>query len=360
MDIEVLKLIILDNLATTDPDRTPSLAADALESPAIQQLFETYLEGELMVRELLRDPIDAPDSITILAASYNVAFTDMAIAARFSLTPEGEPTCVITAVPDDVWSFASSFPTLDETFLPLLKFTDAALLLASHDQSDAVKSGLSFRGNLQLTERLSAIEWLLGSEEFVALTGDIVLQEGIPLITLAKRLPGLDLGFLQLPFIAFEIGTALRQLPDESAEAAAQITLRSAIAFQASSGTVEIPLSTTLFLYSREAEFAANLTQALDSGLDGLSSLANGVDFSEVLPSNLSISGQVALSDLVFGVNLRDRRLQSVRLTVESTQPWVLVEDAISIEKLLLKLRVDDVMTLKRTSLAILGEIGLG
>ena len=359
MDIEALKLIILDNLAHTDLDRTLALASDALESPAIQQLFDDHLDGALMLREQLRDPIDAPDSITILGTSYNMAFTDMAIAARFGLTPEGEPTCVITAVPDEVWSFASSFPDLDATFLPLLEFTDAALSLASHDVSDTVKQGLSFSGNLQLTERLAAIAWLLGNEESVALTGDIVLQEGLPLVTLSKRLPGLDLGFLQLPFVAFEVGTVLRELADESVEAAAQITLRSAIAFQASSGTVEIPLSTTLFLYSREAEFAANLTQALGSGLDGLSSLANGVDFSEVLPSNLSISEQVALSDLVFGVNLRDRQLQSVRITVESTQPWILVEDAISIEKLVLKLRVDDVMTLKRTSLAILGEIGL-
>lgn len=359
MDIEALKPIILDHLANTDPERMPVLAADVLQSPAIQEMFETYLEGALMLRELLRDPIDAPDSITVVATSYNVAFTDMAIAARFSLTSDGEPTCMITAIPDAIWSFASSFPTLDETFLPLLEFTDAALRLASHDGPEAVKQGLSFSGNLQLTERLSAIDWLLGDGEFVPLTGDIVVQEGIPLITLTKRLPGLDLGFLQLPFVAFEIGTALRQLPDQAATAVAQITLRSAIAFQASSGTVEIPLSTTLFLYSREAEFAANLTQVLNSGLEGLSSLANGVDFSEVLPSNLSISEQLTLSDLVFGVNLRDRRLQSVRLTVESTQPWILVEDAISIEKLLLKLRVDDVMTLKRTSLAILGEIGL-
>lgn len=359
MDIEALKPIILDNLANTDPERELTLAADALESPAIQQMFETYLDGALMLRELLRDPIDTPDSITVLGTSYNAPFTDMAIAARFSLNPNGEPTCVITGVPDAIWSFASSFPDLDETFFPLLEFTDSVLLLASHDLSDTVKQGLSFSGNLQLTDRLTAIAWLLGDEEFVALNGDIVLHEGIPLVTLAKRLPGLELGFLQLPFIGFELGTALRERPDQSAEAVAQITLRSAIAFQASSGQVEIPLSTTLFLYSREAEFAANLTQALNSGLDGLSSLANGVDFSEVLPSDLSVSEQLTLSDLVFGVNLRDRKLQSVRISVESTQPWILVEDALSIEKLLLNLRVDDVMTLKRTSLAIAGEIGL-
>lgn len=360
MDIATLKTIITENLVETDSGNALFLSADTLASPPIQQLFETYLSGALTVQNIMRDPIEAPDSLTLLGTSDLPLFAETAIAARFSLTPAGEPVCLITAVPQDGWSFASSFPELDETFLVLLQFSDAALLLASHDQSATVKAGLSFRGNLQLTGRMLPIAWLLGGEESVALEGRIELRQGLPLISLGKRLPGIELGFLQLPFVAFEVGNTLRELPDQEPEPVAQMRLSSAIAFQAASGTVQIPLSTTLFLHSREAELAANLTHALDAGLEGLTSLTNGADLSQALPADLSITEQVTLSDLVLGVNLSDRRLQSVRLTVTSTQPWVLVQDAIAIERLFLNFRVDDVMTQKRTTLVIRGDIGLG
>ncbi len=359
MDIAALKTVITENLVETDTGSEFSLSADTLQSNPIQQIFETYLSGSLTLQNIIRDPIDTPDSITILGTSELTLFTDTAIAARFSLTPDGEPACLITAVPQEGWSLDSSFPELDETFLALLEFDDAALYLSSHDVSDTVPAGLSFGGNLQLTGRMLPIAWLLGGEDFVALNGTILLNDGLPLISLTKRLPGLELGFLELPFVAFEVGNTIREIPDQDPEPVAGMRLSSAIAFESASGTVNIPLSTTVFLHSREAEFAANLTNALDAGLDGLSSLANGVDLSGALPSDLSITEQVTLSDLVFGVNLNDRKLQSVRLTVTSTQPWVLVQDAISIERLFLDFRVDDVMTTKRTTLKIVGEIGL-
>lgn len=355
----MLKTKIGENVTDTDGQVDLSLAGNVLESDAMSQVFDKFLDdGTLVINQVT--VIDLPDGVAIAGSSGNSVFANMTVSANFTVENE-EAICVVTASPEENWSFASSFSALDDTFLPLLEFADATLFLASKDISNTILTGLSFKGSLQLSDQLSVIAWLLEDVDLIELNGQIDFQDDVPLITLSKRLGGVALGFFELPFVLFQVTTAASSDPFSEVEAA--FGLQSEIAF----GSGSIPIGAMLFPYSRSAKFIANFTSAVDSALDALSDLTNGVDLAGLLPSDLELADKLSLKDLVLSIKLPRTRqekvkLESVELGVESgKEPWVLVPDTISIENLRLNFRVDNIMEPKKNpSMKLLGEIGLG
>jgi hypothetical protein len=353
VDIPTLTTAIEDAITEADDLKTLILAAGILESDAVTQVFETYLEsGELVIEEAT--VVATPTGVAVAGRSSNTIFTDMTLLANFTIE-QGTVRVLITGSPEETWNFASSFPSLDESFLVLLTFADATLSLASYDVSDAITTGLSFQGNLQISSELSFLSLLLGDADLVELVGRIDLQDELPLITLFKRLKGISLGFLELPYVQFGISTVASLDPFSDVDAT--FTFGSEIAF----GSTAIPINAALFWQARTALFGANLTGAVNSALDGLSDLVNGVDLASVIPSDLDLADALTLKDLTLSVNLPQKTLEFVEIEAESTNAWVLVEDAIAIEKLRFNFRVDDIMQpRKKPSMKLYGEIGLG
>lgn len=361
MDIVNLKRIITANIQVAPSARkTLTLTGDALGSATMASVFSTYL-GEPLTIELTRPPVETSDSISVIGTSSNTIFSQMSVAARFSVV-DSDGALLLTAQPNSGWTFASSFPALSDTLFPALDFKeDSGLYLATY-QTD-IPLGLSFIGALRLSGMLGYAAWLLGGGSEISISGPIQLISGIPAMTLAVQFSTapIELGFFRLPWVRFEITSAVEPATDtEPASVTAVASISSSIDFEAQNGTISIPLRADTYLNAPWVRFSTNIGAALDTSLDSLSSLANGLDLGDVVPEQLPIQDQVGLKELSLQVDLAERRLDAVIIGVESKQSWTLIENAISIEKLELDFRLDNPTGAKRLSMMLSGEFGIG
>ncbi len=354
MDFATLKTTLESHIQSNEGENPSlSLSADALGTVALEQLLTTYADGTLTLVNL--KPAIATANTMTLRGEGTGLFDQMPVTARFTVE-NAAPALLLTATAPPEWLLSDSFAVLEDTVLPLLEFADVTLTLASEDFAEAegqpaYAAGLNFLGNLRLTGLLSIIGWILGDRDQIDLSGAIDLQSGQPILTFVKQLPGVSLGFLPLPSVTLAVQT---EVADGALHAG--IFIHSGIAFSTQGKARQIPISTEIILSALTTRFSANLDGFLDVTLDALSSLVNGVDLASALPSGLSIADAIALKDLVLDVNLSQRSLETVRLGVETTQPWELAAD-IAIKALRLNFQVDQPTTQKRLSMLLTGEL---
>lgn len=364
MNMEELKQIIQQNSQSTDSGETSlTLTADALRSPTVNDLFTTYLSDQPFTLTSQQTPFETDETLILVGSSSNELFQHMVVTAQFSLIAS-EVALLITGKPESTWRFSTSFPALEKTFFHALVFQEnSELNLSSHPISQQIGAGLSFVGDLELDHTLNFMTWLLGDPETLTLRGSITLKDEQPVFQIASppQADPVPLGFLELQATQLELTSEV--VPASQRNPAYFTTFASVlarIAIEADSGTVIIPIRADSYLNSNWIRLSADLETALESSLESLSGLANGLDPSQVLPAQLPLQDTIGLKEIALQVNLATRRLESVMFRVESKQAWTLIKDAISIEKLQFNFRLDDPMKTKRLSVMVLGEFGIG
>ena len=325
MDITELKQIIRGHIT----DGLLRLPAQALKSDNILKLFDAYLDKDELVINV--NKVEESDvNITVYGTGGGLPFTDTSAESVFSVINQ-EAAVFVTAQAQAKWTFASSFPTLDDTFFTDLKFDgDHGLTFSSFDASPDVKSGLAFRGTLKLDGELAAVSWLLGGKTAVELNGAIQINMNVPKMRLSAPPAGaVELGLFKLPSVTFEIWT------DADTEEAGQppavrgaISLTTSVEFTAQGTNVSIPLSADFSTRVGLFLLIADLNEAMDAGLEELSKLLKDIDLGSLLPKGLPLDKILKLTDLIVQVNPTSAQpLASVRMGVETSQPWTIIED---------------------------------
>jgi hypothetical protein len=369
LDIATLKQTIKDSVKPDRGAQELTLPAGALQSAAITTLFGQFLNAPTENSQLLITSVTLPlpedaNSITVAGTGENVVFAGMAVTAVFSIQ-QGEGTVALTATATGPYSFITSFPALKDTIFAQLTFTGSPVfILASYDLSAQVKAGLSFSGTLGVTGPVTDIAWLIGYPDTVALSGTIGVASGLPQIALAAPPSApVPLGFFTFPAVTLTLcNTPEPPAGGQPAANDAYLGLSAAIAFSAQGKTHQIPLGaqiygTPMFLFY--ADVNALLDAGIDAALDELTSLVNGADPGPLIPKSVPISRLLRLSGLILQVDVANRTLRSIRLGVETAEPWPVI-DVLTIEQLGLSFRLDDPLGKKNLTLSLSGEFLIG
>ena len=369
LDIATLKQTIKDSVKPDQGVPKLTLPAGALQSAAITDLFGRYLNatgenGQLLVTDVALPLPEDANSITVSGKGGNVVFAGLAVTAVFSIQ-QGAAALALTARASGPYSFVTNFPALQDTLFAQLTFSGSpSFTLASYDLSAQVKAGLSFAGTLAVAGPVADIGWLIGYPDAVAVAGTIGGTSALPQIALAAR-PSVPvpLGFFTFPAVTLTLcNTPEPPTPGQPVENDAYLGLSAAIAFSAQGKSHQIPLGaqiygTPMFLFY--ADVNALLDAGIDAALDELASLVNGADPGALIPESVPISHLLRLSGLILQVDVANRVLRSVRLGVETAEPWH-VFDVLTIEQIGLSIRLDDPLGKKTLTLSLSGEFAIG
>ncbi|GHO79570.1 hypothetical protein KSD_73410 [Ktedonobacter sp. SOSP1-85] len=350
-----------------------ALSTRLLGSAPIDALSATYLQDEQITLEHYE--IKAPDEharIIVTGTGTTLPFTGMRVEAMFQLQGD-EVQLMLQASGADGWNLSQSFPDLQYSPLASVAFAPAPQLhLASYNVSNEIKQGrLFFAGTLRLTSILKNLGSLFGLQG-PRLAGPIEIQYGLPNMALAATIQEpIDIGLSTRPTLTFEAcSIPFRDDGDEIPDTLSFLRFRTELPLNVQGKDASLPLVATLYQPESDIVLSLDLERVsgtILTGLDELSSLAQGVDFAKHLPSlpNFHLADLVTLKNIFARVNpAASSKLVSLGASVQNARPWTLFEDqatgkAITLDGFTLGITVP-LATPSLPSLAITGTIGLG
>jgi hypothetical protein len=368
MQIEDLKTIVggaLDGVA-----RKFELLTTRLESVAVNSISDDFLPGNIIRLSVASLGAEAGDSIKVLGTGVDLPFAGMSVECKFYLV-DGAAAFTLTAIGDPTWKLAKSFPPFAGTLAEDLHFVATGdnqpkLFLNTRQTEDGPK-GLTFKGVLDLDAMSGGLATLLG-QPHQQLSGPIVLKEkgskfhSIDLVALISHI---DLKIAKVEELSVKIGSRLNFLKSKQKyEATPFLELGAAIPFS----TQKIPISARVSARARSFNtgfrFQADLSKAIDAGLDELKGLAQGHGMADMLPSNVHLSG-LKLNEFFFDFNPSlENKVTLIGLGVQSG-PWQVLHVAetgkdLTVKDVQLTFVVGNPFGAAYKSLTISGEFNIG
>src|SRR5207302_5921145 len=153
------------------------------------------------------------------------------------------------------------------------------LQLSSHISADGRPPGLLFAGTIDLSAMPGALADVVG-RQLQPLSGPIVLKDNgatLHSIDLAAPIANqVDLGIATVAELSFNVRTELvHNVQRHTYSAIPYLELGAAIPFTAQGPAHQTPVSVHLTSLDDDIRFSADLTSALDAGLDEIKSLTN-------------------------------------------------------------------------------------
>ncbi|MDX2030919.1 MAG: DUF6603 domain-containing protein, partial [Blastocatellia bacterium] len=314
---------------------------------------------------------DGGDSIIVRGQGVDAPFTGLAVEARFFLAG-GDAAFHLIATGGTGWSFAQSFPLLTGAvtngFTWMISTPPQLQLLSVPIGS--LSAGLSFNGSVDLNRTVGGLASLVGrSEQPVA--GILTVKEGGgSLRSLQLEAPiseHVDLKIATVDQLTFKVGS--NTYFDVNAwrfVAVPFVGLSARIPFQSQGNSYAIPVSAKIADLGRDIRFEADITDAIDAGLHELSSLTQGVNLGDFIPSDFRLENILRVNELSFDFNATaPKKLTAIGLGVRSVAPWKIFHlDAsnkdLTVENVQLSLEVVDPLGGKFAFATVRGDLGFG
>lgn len=333
MDITTLKQIVKDSLKNGQF----SLDTSLLNSPSITTIATDNFPNKIL--NLTPDSktpiIEPPDgqSIIVVGTGIMLPFSNLHVQAKFYILNQNA-ALTLCAVADPGYTLDKSFPLFKNNLGSAILFaTTPALpsiyLLSDPDQGR--NSGLSFEGNIDLTTMSGGLSSLLGIGN-QSIKGPVILKNGASLFQSIEfdgpAINNVNLWVAKNCTVEFKIANYLFENPYSNSNAAVPyIEMDLVIPFTAQQKPYKIPLSVSITNFDSDIRFQANLSDVIDAGLEEISSLANNVGLSSILPSSSSfpIEKVLKFSDFYMDYNAKSNGLSCIGLQVQSTAPWTIL-----------------------------------
>lgn len=349
-----------------------SLLASRLHSDAINAVAENcFPDGKINLSNVAAIQ-DSDDGKTFTAQGTGVdpPFTDMPVTIRFYLI-DNDAAFDLTATGDSGWTLKKSFPLLAKTLADSFSFKPSSpprLYLRSH-ASEGNQSGMSFEGTLDLSAMTGGLASLVGRSE-QPLSGALSIRKGGRSLRqvefTAPVSEHVNLGVATVNKLAFKVGShPAYNFIKKRYSTIPYIKLSAEIPFS-DDGQRSIPVAVEIADLSRGFRFSANLTQALDAGLEEVSKLTKGVGLGSFLPKNFHLEDVIKLDDFFFDFNPGSQNLiDLIGVGIQSTRPWTVTHLAISnkdlqVDNVNLTFQLQDPLGAKRGWLSIGGELVFG
>lgn len=327
---------VLKILKAHAPNNQLALGPDAFGASApVSKLLTAEVPGTHLKTTVTKLELDSANNRVLLTGTGTAApVTKMGVTAYFTLDDTAvEMQLTATAVAG--WTYADSFPQLAGSFAEHLAFSDATLLLDSHDLpafSAAVLPGASigpqvFNGKLGFAEDIA---WLLGNKADLTISGAVTLQDGMPAFDFK-----VDVGKISIPPLgdlegSFSFSGAVNKREIEPIGGGAKTTeydtaLDLGLRVEIQIGSVDVALFvdlSTAGLLQVTAAFAAGKQIALSD----LSGVSGGADLSTALPKGGSYDpgSSFALGALSMTISPTKQQVSSVSVMLEGAPNWPL------------------------------------
>ena len=335
------------------------LTAATLGSDAISAILDEYGEDKTLIidpAEIVSKPDDPFVTVSGGIAMLSVKSTG---SVRFYIDA-AEAQLDLAATPPGGWTLGDSFPALSGSDLAAMPLGSPSLRLLSRPTADGSR-GLTLSAGFQLPPALDAVRWFAAPDAHAMLAGPIELDAGTPSMVLSVS-PSIKAslgGFVDIDLVMQQVATSSPGKGDAPASVAALSQLSGNLAFSHSGTNVEVPLLATFTGETGILHLQLVTGKAFDLALAEISHWLGGVDLgSDGLPASYKPPGGLTLHDVDFAIGLRTKKLEYVRLTVQSTEPWP-VADKIVVTGIVLRFMVMPAAT-PSLSATITGTLALG
>jgi hypothetical protein len=368
MDLQRVIQLLRDNLR----QGVLTVSGTLLESTAIQTVFASYLPGGTLTLTGVAEISDEGGYAQAIGTGPTGSpFAGMTVTAQFS-TPGNVAQADLTATRTSGWTWATSFPALQNTILPSLAFSAPSLTLASQPPSPD-DPGLRFTGQLTLGTEYQALLWLLDGSTTLSMAGPVAMDSGLPLPSLKATVSkGVSLGPLDVPFVDLLVGGSLVPAAGgDPASVLGYLGIGTEVDFTGNGIHVGLPLTSTFGPDARSVLLTVDLTslgKLVNAGLVDLAALLGGQSFVNEL-KDVPLSTLLVLKSFAIQIDLSARTASSVRLQVGSTQAWPVLTErrspAASANALFVIEEIDLVLALlpptcSQSGVAIFGTMTLG
>lgn len=266
----------------------------------------------------------------VLSAEQDVTLTGRVSGGAVQLLWTGR-------IPDPSWKLTQSFPGLPDyrgtvgaflrpkpSFFGDLAIRDAAFVAATYDDPPArIQRGLGLTGRLLVQGPLTTLGPLAAGRSELPLSGSVRLRPAAgPLLELRAEIPGGGISLGEVGLQALEIRLQTVEFVDE--EGVRQYESRIALQGLLEIGSIRVTLRHTLLQGDQRRVFSAVLepgTVRLGSLAD-LASLVGGSADDFALPAELDSLATLYLAELGVCVDLEDRAVDYVTVTIASPETW--------------------------------------
>ncbi|MEM8888083.1 MAG: hypothetical protein AAGD28_08860, partial [Bacteroidota bacterium] len=251
------------------------------------------------------------------------------------------------------------YADLEGSFFDQVAFaSDSLIKLASVNGSisgTTAQKGLHLAASLPGSDFFEPILWLLGNQNLLKLDGEISLSNEQPTFTLSSSVAiPVELGFFRLPFVKLSLiseadGDALNT----------HICVETELDFFNGTDSVKLPLKALFQNPNFSFLLFLDVNDLLDAAFDALSSLVNDMNVQDLIPSGFEIGDLIQMENVVLQVLPKEKKLNSVRLAIQSAQPWEIVSNLLTLETISLGIELNDPLGNAELSMALMGEMSI-
>lgn len=314
---------------------------------------------------------DGGNAITVVGTGVDLPFAGMAVEIKFFLAG-GDAALSLTATGDAGWKLQRSFPVLSTSVLAGFSFLASApprLRLDSQGNADA-PAAVTFEGLLDLNAASAGLASLIGRTE-QPLTGANGVQKSGKVLSRVELTASVseqvNLIIVTVEKLTFTVGSDLvYNALDDKLTAVPYVGLGATFPFSAQGQDYGLPVAVRIADFGRDFRFSADVTSAIDAGLQEISKLTNDVGLGDFIPPDFKLEDVIKLDEFFFDFSVAgSAKLTLIGVGVSSAAPWKILHlDAsdkdLQAENVRLSFRLRDPFGTKQPWLALLGDVRLG
>lgn len=240
---------------------------------------------------------------------------------------------------DSDWNFSDNFDGFIDGRITNLNLNEFQFVAISYqelapDHPVDLKPGLNLLAKLTLSEHLEPIRWLMGETSEIQLSGEVVLEHGLPKIILSNSQiigSGIGIGHFNLSLemmVIFEVDSDNYRIPIPEVF----FRLASQISFNMEGETKLIPIQADFINYSGLLIFTSSFEAFPLNGLELLNTLFNNLSIGNPFPPGYEANA-LTLKNVTLVVNTDSRRMASISANIGLGSTWPVTEN-IHIENL--------------------------
>lgn len=323
------RLILLDGKLLVGPN--------LLNSAGVTAFLTAYTAaGLLQVEGAALQSTDA-DNFVRFTGSAMLLNTVLTIgSATFyidALTQEA--ALKLDAWPAAGWHFATSFPALSTSYFNRFQLENVGFVFASH-LVDGHDKGLFFAADFTPPPLWEVLRWFANPGQGARLTGPIMLQNGQPEMRLSV-VPVIKAALGTLEIELTLVNSSKTYLDKQRQSVVATFSqLLGALTFTHAGAEQAVALAATFGEELSVLKLDITAGKNLNLSFSDISHWFGGVDVSTQGMPSFYTPTQLSLQDISFAVGLVTKRLEYVTLVVAAAEPWVIIDQVLSFEQLVI------------------------
>lgn len=249
----------------------------------------------------------------------------------------------VLGTPPSGWTLGTSFDSLKNSHLATFALSSPSLRLLSEPTSDG-PAGLTLSAGFTVPAAMEVLTWFAAPAESATLSGPIALDGGAPSMTLTVS-PTITAslgGFVSIELTMQHVSKTFRKDGGQGAPVVTALSLLSGnLSFDHGGTPVTVPLQAGFNGELGVLDLHLVTGNVFDLALAEIAHWLGGTNLATAgLPASYQPPGGLTLHDVNFAIGLQTKSLEYVSLTVQSTGPWVVLGDTITVSGVVLTFMV--------------------